>query len=596
MIFWLLIAVVPCHAGSSTGIDVRVLIDISGSMRENDPQNLRRPALRMLVGLLQPGTQAGVWTFARWANMLVPHGEVNEAWKKKALALSRKIGSPGQFTNIEEVLRRATDSRRGQTDVVERHLVLLTDGVVDVSKEPGASATSRDRIIKQLLPAIKSSGATIHALALSDRADHELLKQLANGTDGWYQKVETADELQRVFLRIFEKLGKPDGVPLKGNRFQVDKSIREATVLVFRANDASPTRLHAPDGSSFEASDISAGIAWQTDQGYDLITIADPQVGEWRLEAEEDPDNRVMIVTDLKLETPELPNRLVMGEGVPFTAQLTNKGQLISRRAFLRLVDVTAEASSVAGQRRLPINDQGKGADQQVADGQFSMRLEALAPAGPMAVVVAAESSTFVREKRFLVDVVTPGELAISTDNPIGEARLSVDAELLPEVAAVRMWQLESDDSPLELQVAARTEGGWAAPLLNPALPVMASLEGRTRSANRLVTELGPVYAPGVTAPASAAPAPLAVEPALIEAPVEPAPPPNGATTDDPEWMLPAAWFGGVNLLLLVGGLSWWFLKRRGGDNEEFDLIDDEPSGSNGPRDKLTENSRAEAA
>ena len=29
--------------------DVRVLIDISGSMRQNDPENLRRPALRMLA-------------------------------------------------------------------------------------------------------------------------------------------------------------------------------------------------------------------------------------------------------------------------------------------------------------------------------------------------------------------------------------------------------------------------------------------------------------------------------------------------------------------------------------------------------------------
>ena len=46
--------------------DVRVLIDISGSMRQNDPENLRRPALRMLAGLLQPGTRAGVWTFARY--------------------------------------------------------------------------------------------------------------------------------------------------------------------------------------------------------------------------------------------------------------------------------------------------------------------------------------------------------------------------------------------------------------------------------------------------------------------------------------------------------------------------------------------------
>ena len=40
----------PLRADTPDYADVRVLIDISGSMRQNDPQNLRRPALRMLAG------------------------------------------------------------------------------------------------------------------------------------------------------------------------------------------------------------------------------------------------------------------------------------------------------------------------------------------------------------------------------------------------------------------------------------------------------------------------------------------------------------------------------------------------------------------
>ena len=43
--------------------DVRVIIDISGSMKLNDPQNLRRPALELLVRLFPAGAKAGVWTF-----------------------------------------------------------------------------------------------------------------------------------------------------------------------------------------------------------------------------------------------------------------------------------------------------------------------------------------------------------------------------------------------------------------------------------------------------------------------------------------------------------------------------------------------------
>ena len=31
--------------------DVRILIDVSGSMKKNDPNNLRAPALRLVIGL-----------------------------------------------------------------------------------------------------------------------------------------------------------------------------------------------------------------------------------------------------------------------------------------------------------------------------------------------------------------------------------------------------------------------------------------------------------------------------------------------------------------------------------------------------------------
>ena len=89
--------------------DVRILIDISGSMKQNDPENLRRPALRLLVGLLPPETRAGVWTFGQYVNMQIPLGQVDPAWKARARKSSASIGSPGQFTHIEQALKRATE-------------------------------------------------------------------------------------------------------------------------------------------------------------------------------------------------------------------------------------------------------------------------------------------------------------------------------------------------------------------------------------------------------------------------------------------------------------------------------------------------------
>ena len=61
-ILFLLIAVQPLlftqanaadakTVGEQKAADIRVLLDVSGSMKQNDPRNLRRPAMALLVQL-----------------------------------------------------------------------------------------------------------------------------------------------------------------------------------------------------------------------------------------------------------------------------------------------------------------------------------------------------------------------------------------------------------------------------------------------------------------------------------------------------------------------------------------------------------------
>lgn len=70
--------------------DVRIIVDISGSMKQTDPNNLRQPAVRLLARVLPEGSTAGVWTFGQYVNMLVPHGEVVESWRETAIDRSKK--------------------------------------------------------------------------------------------------------------------------------------------------------------------------------------------------------------------------------------------------------------------------------------------------------------------------------------------------------------------------------------------------------------------------------------------------------------------------------------------------------------------------
>jgi len=580
-----LLSVMPLAAGGAQASDVRVLIDISGSMRQNDPQNLRRPALRMLAGLLQPGTRAGVWTFARWVNNLVPVAEVDAAWRRRTQSLSEQIASPGQFTNIEDVLERASRDWIGAPTTHARHLLLLTDGVVDISKDPRESEASRARILDTLLPRLKKIGAKVHTIALSERADHDLLRRLAGETGGLYHQVAQADELQRVFLRMFEAVASPDALPLDDNRFVVDGSISEVTVLVFSKPGGAPVLLRAPTGETFTDSDLPAGVAWFRDQGYALITIAGPKKGEWVLQADSDPDNRVMIVTDLQLQTSAVPGHIAVGEQAQIEASLTNRGQLVDREAFLRLLEVYASAVTEQGAVEQAVNDTGEGGDAQAGDGRYTLRYADSQPREAVELLIAVDSPTFMRERRLHLAVHEPFEARI-VEGPNGPLlSIAIQAAVIKPGAEVTAWQEDARGRRLALAPVEAGTGKWSTALHDPAAPAYVKVSGSTVLGNPIERIVGPLIAPG------AAP-PLSTEtPPVVEPP--PAEPIDGQTAEsvpdaaqeepvraetasgEAGWLLPAALFAGLNLVFLVAALGWlWWRRRRGDTVEDLDLDD----------------------
>jgi len=578
----------PAFADEPASTDVRVLIDISGSMRQNDPNNLRRPALRMLSGLLQPGTRAGVWTFARWVNNLVPVGEVDEAWKQRTQSLSRQISSPGQFTNIEEVLDQASADWKEPEPQASRHLILLTDGMVDVSKTPGESEASRARIIGDLLPRLKAAGVQVHTIALSERADHALMKQLSGETGGWYQQVGQAADLQRVFLRMFEKVGEPDTVPLDDNRFVVDGAVNEATVLAFSKPGSRPVTLTSPSGEVFTDSDLPSGLAWYRDEGYDMITIASPEKGEWVLGADLDPDNRVLIVTDLKLRTSEIPTHIAAGEETRIEASLNNRGEVVTRKAFLRLLQVSAVAEGAEGLGSLALNDAGEPPDEQAGDGRYSMHFGAVSPAEDVELTVTVESPTFMREKRFrlVVHDVAGALVDGPADGPV--LRITAEKSVMQDGATVSAWQEVVPGERNGLTVEAMADGIWAATLPDAGAPSYFTITGTTRLGTLIERTFGPFMPEGITPPEPVTP-PVEAVPAAVDEPAAPpesaetvpepeptpvAEPPVEAEESSPQWVVPALLFGAFNLLLIIGGAVWFVMRRRSGKSDDAALDD----------------------
>ena len=402
MLFALLLSSAVHTASAEPIPDIRVVIDVSGSMKANDPENLRRPALKLLVGLMPENMHSGVWTFGQYVNMQVKYGVVNESWKTLARREADNIHSRGLYTNIEEALQKASFNWSNVDPRYRRSLILLTDGMVDISKDPQLNQASRQRLLDTILPRLQRAGVKIHSIALSEGVDRDLLQRLSASTQGWYEQVNNAAELQRVFLRLFEKSTPIDALPIKANRFTVDSSVRDMTLLVFRSAKDKPLQVSTPAGKTWSSQTHPATVKWHHEDGYDLVTVKQPDAGEWKLLTTEDPDNRVMIVTNLKLKTNRLPDSLLVGEKLPVTAQLEEEGNVITRSSFLKLVKFEARTAGlgITESKTLSMQDDGKQPDNKAGDGQYSVTLDRELVEGNQTLLIKASGATFEREQR----------------------------------------------------------------------------------------------------------------------------------------------------------------------------------------------------
>jgi hypothetical protein len=363
---------------------------------------------------------------------LVAHGRVDAAWKQAAGNAAATLHSRAMHTDIEAALLAATADWNRKDGATRRELIVLTDGIVDVAPSAERSRASRARLLDVQLPRLQRLGAHIHTLALSPEADVSLMARLSSSTGGYHEAVEDAAHIERAFLRIFEASAAPDSLPIAENRFVVDASVTEMTLVLFRDEDASPTRIIEPGGRPLGWERRSEDVRWDHERGYDLITITRPAAGTWAIDATADSDNRALIITDLRLETTKLPPSVAAGSAARVDIELTDGGRRIDSRAILKKTAFAARVNGPAG------SSQDIEVDRTDVAGRFSASIPAFAEAGRYEVVVAASAPTFARERRHVVTVTAPAPdtngadadaAAVSARAKAGKARLLEDGD-----------------------------------------------------------------------------------------------------------------------------------------------------------------------
>ncbi len=582
-------------AAASPIPDVRVLIDISGSMKKSDPENLRIPATRLIAGLMPEGSRSGVWTFGRYVNMLVPVRPVNGEWRELAKEKSELINSAGLYTNIEGVLENASSGWFDPDPYASRNIILLSDGYVDVSKDAEESAASRKRIINNTLPRLSKAGVVVHTVALSDDADHQLLETISVATKGSYLKAGQADELNRLFLKLFEKSADAPSLPLRDNKFKVDSSIKNMTLVIMQGDDAKPAEVILPDGSIYSEVSHPDTVKWHHEKGFDLVSIDSPNSGQWRIDANIDPDNRVIVATNIELDVSPIPNMILPNELVHISGSMLENSKPLIRREILDSISMTMLQEQHDGTAQsIKLGDDGIPPDLGVGDGVFSGMMNSPEVQGIYEVSVIASSPTFEREYRHTLQVMgepietkvtelgeEKGGVFLLTLSPrIDQSILKIDSLTvklagseqppieLPRDTASDTWHFElpSKVSGKNLTFYAKGsfEGGrdmtyeWnvAMPGATPEPAVITEVIKEMPPAVESVPEVKEAVEEVVVSP-ELAETPLGEENIVAEpAEVE-------AEEEGTNWGLVIGIIVGINLLFAIGGGAWWWLSRR---------------------------------
>lgn len=409
----------PSHADESDVPDVRIVIDISGSMKETDPQNLRRPALDLLAELLPEGSRAGVWTFGRYVNMLVPLGMVDDQWRENARKSSSKINSVGLNTNLVDALDRAL-YEMSQDSGFDQTVIVLTDGHIDMDDTQGnafspVNSAARSRLLKVVLPKYIDGNVRIHTLALSDDADTAMLNQLAMETDGLALRARNSEELMPTFLKAFDRAVPSEQVPLVGNSFVIDSNVNEFTALIFRAATDKETVLIAPSGQRISEAyaESSSDVRWHHDLNFDLITVRMPEDGGWAVDADIAPDSRVQILSDLKLRVTGLPASVFSGVPVQLEMALENEGDVVTEPTILQLTDVSLKVTAPDGRIGSKLLSDPEALPM---DGVFHETLGRLSQPGEYQVEVNAQGRTFQRRRILTATLAEPMRVEVNPD------------------------------------------------------------------------------------------------------------------------------------------------------------------------------------
>jgi Mg-chelatase subunit ChlD len=183
--------------------DVLLVLDNSGSMKQNDPKFLMREVVSSFARQLPGDARLGLVLFDEKVHLVLGLRAADALdFQQKVEAALKRIDYRGKLTDIPAGVERGIYELRQQgRPEAERILIFLTDGIVDLGRE-ARNIEQAQWLRGSLAEQAKNLGIPIFGIAFTEEADFPLIQSVVQTTGGEYYRVLAAGDIPATFEQI----------------------------------------------------------------------------------------------------------------------------------------------------------------------------------------------------------------------------------------------------------------------------------------------------------------------------------------------------------------------------------------------------------
>ena len=266
--------------------DIVLIIENSGSMEWNAPNNLRKTAAKFFIDLADPGMQIAIVDFNGETKTFAELTFADTTGKEQLKNAVDRVDSDGD-TDIAAGLQLGYELLSASSSPEARKAaVLLTDGQ---DSEPKTASTYVQDYILQ--------GWDVYTIGLGDEVDRNLLENIAQLTPEGDYFSASLDNMQKIYNEIFARvtrkailfnnIGYINQNQQITKKFLIDSSVEQMVTSANWQGSTIELILVDPNGLEITSQDAltNPNIKYQEAPTYAIYTVDNPMPGEWGLKA-----------------------------------------------------------------------------------------------------------------------------------------------------------------------------------------------------------------------------------------------------------------------------------------------------------------------